>query len=55
MQEKDNRYKKLDDIYLSVIKVIEEYKHKQIIQNLKNKIKSKENDDKNKRLIIFQK
>ena len=52
-KEKDNRYKKLDDIYLGVIKVIEE--HKKINQNLKNKLKIKEKEDKNKRLIIFQK
>ncbi len=52
-KEKDNRYKKLDDIYLGVIKVIEE--HKKINQNLKNKLKLKEKEDKNKRLIIFQK
>ena len=52
-KEKDNRYKKLDEIYLGVIKVIEE--HKKIIQNLKNKIKIKENEEKNKKLIIFQK
>jgi hypothetical protein len=52
-KERDNRYKKLDEIYLSVIKVIEE--HKKINQNLKNKLKIKENEEKNKRLIIFQK
>ena len=52
-KEKDNRYKKLDEIYISAIKVIEE--HKKIIQNLKNKIKAKESEEKNKKLIVFQK
>ena len=51
--EKDEKYKKLDEIYLGVIKVIEE--HKKIIQNLKNKIKAKEAEDNNKKIIIYQK
>jgi hypothetical protein len=53
VKEKDIKYKKLDDIYLSVIKIIED--HKKIIQNLKNKIKVKENEEKNKKMIIYQK
>ena len=51
--EKDEKYKKLDEIYLGVIKVIEE--HKKTIQNLKNKIKAKEVEDNNKKIIIYQK
>ena len=52
-KEKESRYKRLDEIYLSVIKVIEE--HKKNILNLKNKIKIKESEEKNNRMIIFQK
>ena len=51
--EKDEKYKKLDEIYLGVIKVIEE--HKKTIQNLKNRIKAKEVEDNNKKIIIYQK
>ena len=51
--EKDEKYKKLDEIYLGVIKVIEE--HKRTIQNLKNKIKAKDVEDNNKKIIIYQK
>ena len=51
--EKDEKYKKLDEIYLGVIKVIEE--HKRTIQNLKNRIKAKEVEDNNKKIIIYQK
>ena len=51
--EKDEKYKKLDEIYLGVIKVIEE--HKKMIQNLKNRIKAKEVEDNNKKIIIYQK
>ena len=53
MKIKDEKYKKLDEIYLSVIKVIEE--HKKTIHNLKNKIKVKEAEENNKKIIIFQK
>ena len=53
IKEKDIKYKKLDDIYLSVIKIIED--HKKINQNLKNKLKIKENEEKNKKMIIYQK
>ena len=53
VKEKDIKYKKLDDIYLSVIKKIED--HKKINQNLKNKLKIKENEEKNKKMIIYQK
>ena len=52
-QNKDEKYKKLDEIYLSVIKVIEE--HKKTIYNLKNKIKIKEAEENNKKMMIFQK
>lgn len=50
---KDEKYKKLDENYLGVIKIIEE--HKKTILNLKNKIKIKESEDNNKKIIIFQK
>ena len=53
MKIKDEKYKKLDEIYLSVIKVIEE--HKKTIHNLKNKIKVKEAEENNKKIILFQK
>ena len=52
-EEKDERYKKLDEIYLSVIKVIDE--HKKTILNLKKKIKAKEDEENNKKIILFQK
>ena len=50
---KDEKYKKLDEIYLGVIKVIEE--HKKTIHNLKNKIKIKEAEENNKKITIYQK
>ena len=53
LKTKDERLKKLDEVYLSVIKVIEE--HKKTIQNLKNKIKVKEAEENNKKIILFQK
>ena len=53
LKQKDEKLKKLDEVYLSVIKVIEE--HKKTIQNLKNKIKIKEAEESNKKIILFQK
>ena len=52
-KSKDQKFKKLDEVYLSVIKVIEE--HKKTIQYLKNKIRAKDVEENNKKIILFQK
>ena len=52
-KEKDIRYKKLDEVYLDVINIIEE--HKKTINNLKMKLANKEKDEKNVKMLIYQK
>ena len=53
INDKDIKYKKLDKSYLSMLKIIDEYKKNN--KNLQNRINKKINEEKNNKLLIYEK
>ena len=53
INDKDIKYKKLDKSYLSMLKIIDEYKKNN--KNLQNRINKKINEEKNNKLLLYEK
>ena len=53
INDKDIKYKKLDKSYLSILKIIDEYKKNN--KNLQNRLNKKINEEKNNKLLVYEK
>ena len=53
INDKDIKYKKLDKSYLSMLKIIDEYKKNN--KNLQNRLNKKINEEKNNKLLVYEK